>query len=138
MNKYVDNPPCASIEEAREWINKINTAISGNESIFWGICLSGQEQLVGGFCFWNLSPEHNKAEIGFGIYPEHQGKGLMDEALKAGLQYGMEKMGLKHIEAYTHPENAPSIRVLEKNGFTLKEHQPAEASMYVVFELKKS
>jgi ribosomal-protein-alanine N-acetyltransferase len=138
MNQYVDNPPCASIDEAREWINKINKAIAGNESIFWGICLKGQQTLSGGFCFWNLSPERNKAEIGFGIYPEHQRKGLMDEALKAALRYGFEEMGLQYIEAYTHPENIASIRVLEKNGFTLKEQQPTEESTYIVFELGKS
>jgi ribosomal-protein-alanine N-acetyltransferase len=95
MNRYVDNPPCKSVEEARKWINKISSLIANNECIFWGICLKGHPKLAGGFCFWNLSPEDNKAEIGFGIYPEHQRKGLMDEALKAALHYGFEEMGLQ-------------------------------------------
>jgi RimJ/RimL family protein N-acetyltransferase len=29
-------------------------------------------------------------------------------------------MGLKTIETYTHPENAASIKVLEKSGFRFK------------------
>jgi [ribosomal protein S5]-alanine N-acetyltransferase len=137
MNKYVGNPLCTSIDEAREWINKINRAIANNESIFWGICLKGQQKIIGGFCLWNLSAETGKGEVGFCIYPDHQGKGLMSEALKAALRYGFEAMGLKHMEAYTHPENISSIRVLEKNGFSLKKQQPAEETVYLVFELDK-
>jgi ribosomal-protein-alanine N-acetyltransferase len=136
MNKYVDNPPCKSIEEARQWINKITTGIANDEWIFWGICIKGQSKLAGGFCFWNISAEDNKSEIGFGIYPEHQRKGFMNEALKTAVQYGFEVMELKCIEAYTHPENSPSIQVLERNGFKLKQQQP-EGSTYIVFELKK-
>jgi ribosomal-protein-alanine N-acetyltransferase len=135
MNQYVDNPPCRSIEEAREWISKITRGIANNDWIFWGICVKGQSKLVGGFCFWNISIEHSRSEIGFGIYPEHQRKGFMNEALKTAVQYGFEAMGLQCIEAYTHPENSPSIQVLEKNGFKLKQQQP-EGSTYIVFELK--
>jgi ribosomal-protein-alanine N-acetyltransferase len=137
MNKYVDNPPCGSIEEAQAWINKITKGIANNEWIFWGICLKDSSKLAGGFCFWNLSREDNKAEIGFGIYPEHQRKGFMNEALKAALRYGFEKMGLQCIEAHTHPENTPSKQVLERNGFKLKEQQ-SEGSSYIVFELKRN
>jgi ribosomal-protein-alanine N-acetyltransferase len=134
MNQYVSNPLCQSIEEAREWIDKISRGIANNEWIFWGICLKGQSKLAGGFCFWNVSAADNKAEIGFGIYPQHQRKGLMDEALKTAVQYGFKTMGLQCIEAYTHPQNSPSIHVLEKNGFRLKEQQPEDPT-YIAFEL---
>ncbi len=137
MNKYVNNPPCKSIDEAREWINKINNFAANNESIFWGVCLKGIPKLIGGFCFWNLSPEKNKAEVGFGIYPEHQGKGFMSEVLQTGLQYGFEEMGLERVEAYTHPMNIASIRVLGKSGFRLKEQQPSGEIPYIVFELNR-
>ncbi len=137
MNQYVDNPPCKSLEEARAWIEKINTGIPKGEWIFWGVCLKDDPKLIGGFCYWNLSAEDKKAEIGFGIYPQHQNKGLMNEVLKAALVYGFEKMDLQCIEAYTHPQNASSVRVLEKNGFTLKQEQPKDEEHYIVFELRK-
>lgn len=137
MNEYVGNPPCKSIEEAREWINKINGFAAANESIFWGVCLKGSPKVMGGFCFWNLSPADNKAEIGFGIYPAHQRKGYMNEVLQAGLQYGFDIMQLERIEAYTHSANKASIRVLEKNGFVLMEPQPEGEAPYIVFELKR-
>jgi ribosomal-protein-alanine N-acetyltransferase len=136
MNQYIDNPPCASVEEAREWIDKINRFVANDESIFWGICLKGQSKLSGGICLWNIDTASDKAEIGFCMYPEHQGKGLMGEALKTVLQYGFEEMALQRVEAYTHPENKPSIAVLAKHGFQLKEQQP-EGSSYIVFDLKR-
>ena len=138
MNKYVGNPPAKSIEEAREWINKINTFAVNGESIFWGATLKGEEKLIGGFCIWNLSHVHNRAEVGFGIYPVHQNKGYMTEILRAGLQYGFEQMHLDTIEAYTHAKNISSLKVLEKYDFKLKEDQSHEDSQYLAFELHRN
>lgn len=121
MNRYVDNPLAKSIDEAREWINKINNFAANNESIAWGVTLKGSPQLIGGFCFWNLSHERNSAEVGFGIYPAHQSRGLMTEILQTAIQYGFNDMQVDTIEAYTHPQNNPSIRVLEKNGFVRRD-----------------
>jgi ribosomal-protein-alanine N-acetyltransferase len=135
MNEYVGNPLCQSIEEARAWIEKIDNIIANNEGVNWGVCLKDEDQIMGGFCYWNLSQEENKAEIGFGIYPHHQNKGYMSEVLERGLRYGFEDMDLSCIEAYTHPQNKASIRVLEKHGFKLKEEQPDD--LYIVFELLK-
>lgn len=138
MNEYVGNPLCNSIEEAREWINKISANTVNGDGIFWGVNLKDDPKLMGGFCYWNLAPEERKAEIGFGIYPQHQGKGYMDEVLKVGLNYGFETMNLERIEAYTHQQNKKSIHLLEKNGFVLKEVQPLDEANYIVFEAYKN
>jgi ribosomal-protein-alanine N-acetyltransferase len=137
MNKYVDNPPCQSIEEARAWIEKITGFLNNNESIFWAVCLKGTEKMIGGFCFWNIDKENSKAEIGFTIFPEHQNKGLMNEVLTTALQYGFEEMSAKTIEGYTNPGNLASIKVMQKHGFQLKHPQPEDAKPYVVYELKR-
>jgi ribosomal-protein-alanine N-acetyltransferase len=120
MNKYVNNPLAQTIDDARAWMEKIETIIDTNEGISWGVTLKGDDKLVGGFCYWNWEKEQERAEIGFSIYPQHQNKGLMQEILQTGLKFGFEYMGLKIIEAYTHPENAASIKVLEKSGFKFK------------------
>ncbi len=120
MNKYVNNPLAQTIDDARAWMEKIDTIIDTDEGISWGVTLTGDDKLAGGFCYWNWEKEKDKAELGFSIYPQHQNKGLMQELLKTGLKFGFEYMGLKTIVAHTHPENAASIRVLEKSGFKLK------------------
>ena len=136
MNQYVGNPLATSIEDARSWITRINTAISNNESIAWGVTLKDDPKVMGGFCLWNLSEEHNRAEIGFGIFPDHQQKGYMHEVLQVGIRYGFGEMDLGIIEAYTHPQNVASIRVLEKNNFKLKEGNPNPEG-YIVFDLRR-
>jgi ribosomal-protein-alanine N-acetyltransferase len=134
MNQYVDNPLAQTIDDARAWMEKIDTIIDTNEGISWGVTLKGDDKLVGGFCYWNWKKEQEEAEIGFSIYPQHQNKGLMQELLQTGLKFGFEYMGLKTIVAHTHPENAASIKVLEKSGFRFK--GKLEEVKYSVYELK--
>jgi ribosomal-protein-alanine N-acetyltransferase len=139
MNEYVGNRLAKTIDDARNWINMINNYAANNESIAWGVTLKDDPQLIGGFCFWNLSTEHNSAEVGFGIYPAHQGKGYMSEVLQTAIQYGFNEMGVDMVEAYTHPQNLASIRVLEKNGFTRRAADKIPADVTdSVFELRRS
>ena len=134
MNKYVDNPLAQTIDDAREWMRKIDSIIDTNEGISWGVTLKGADKLIGGFCYWNWEKDQEKAEIGFSMYPQHQNKGLMQEVLQTGIKFGLEYMALKTIEAYTHPENAASIKVLEKSGFRFKGMSADDS--YSVYELK--
>lgn len=137
MNQYVDRPCAETIEDAREWIRKIDGFAANNASIFWGIALKDSEPLIGGFCFWNLSRENDLAEIGFSLHPEHWGKGLMQEALTAALQYGVEVMQLKTIASYTNPENVNAIKLLKRNGFELKDgHGQSDSPNYIIFTLR--
>ena len=115
-------------------IEVISRNIINGDGIFWGVTLKHDPKLMGGFCYWNMSYEDKKAEIGFGIYPDHQGKGYMHEVLQKGLAYGFEVMDLQHIEAYTSQKNEKSIHLLLKNGFKLKEKQAEDDINYIVFE----
>ncbi len=85
------------------------------------------DKIIGwcGFHTWYL--DHNRAEIGYGLFDDSfKGKGIMTEAMKPIIDYGFHKMNLHRIEAYIAPENVPSIKLVEKFGFTkegvLKEH----------------
>ncbi|MEH0154849.1 GNAT family protein [Limibacter armeniacum] len=78
-----------------------------------------------GFHTWYI--DHNRAEIGYALSDESaKNKGYMSEALQQIIAYGFEKMELHRIEAFVGPENAPSVKLVEKHGFTkeghLKEH----------------
>ena len=89
-----------------------------------------QQQL--GFCMWKLArrpageligmcglkplgstPE---IEIGWWLLPECWGQGLATEAAAAVLRYGFERAGLERIVSVAQPENAASVRVMEKIG----------------------
>ncbi|MGN0354559.1 MAG: GNAT family N-acetyltransferase [Muricoprocola sp.] len=59
----------------------------------------------------------NAVEIGYGILPEHEGKGYTTEAVQAMTQWAFGNADIVFIEAETEPENRASQRILEKCGF---------------------
>ena len=117
VNKWLVAPIAQSVEEAREFIKKINTGIIKNEWPYWAITLKNNNKLIGTICFWNISVEENKAEIGYVLHPDFQGQGIMHEAIHKVIEYGFEKMKLRSIEAILHPGNLKSIALLKRNGF---------------------
>ena len=88
----------------------------------WGITLKESDTVIGTICYWRMQKEHYRAEIGYALHPAQQGKGMMDEALKAVLQYGFETMQLHSVEANVNPANEASRKLLERNGFVKEAH----------------
>jgi [ribosomal protein S5]-alanine N-acetyltransferase len=136
--KFVDRPVAQEIDQIRTFIQRINDGIAKNESVFWVLTLKNGNKLIGTICLWNISKVESKAEIGYELLPIYQGKGLMQEAVTAVLDYGFETMKLESIEGVVHPQNAPSIKLLERNKFvqtgTLEEN---DVEM-VIYALKKN
>lgn len=116
--KYLDRPPAQSLDDALLLINTITDNLEANEGITWGIFLqTAPGELRGSIGFWRMQKEHDRAEIGYMLSPQAQGKGLMHEAMTAVLQYGFSGLGLHSVEANVNPSNAASIQLLERNGF---------------------
>ena len=61
------------------------------------------------------------ADIGFAFLERFQGQGYAREAAQATLAHAQSAHGLKRILAITSPDNASSIRLLEKLGFQYQE-----------------
>jgi [ribosomal protein S5]-alanine N-acetyltransferase len=55
-------------------------------------------------------------DIGFAFLPAYRSQGYAFESASAVLDYGRTEFGLNRIVAITDPENAGSIRVLQKIG----------------------
>jgi len=73
--------------------------------------------LIGTIGFWNILTEHFRAEIGYLLDVDFQGKGIMQEALSKVVEYGFNIMKLHSIEANVNPGNISSTRLLERNNF---------------------
>ena len=118
VNEFLVSPIATSIQDARDFIEKINKGITNSESVYWAITVKGNNKLIGTICIWNIEREENKAEIGYVLHPAYSGEGLMSEAVAAVIQYGFGKMKLQCLDAVVHRENKRSIILLERNGFT--------------------
>ncbi len=65
-----------------------------------------------------LVPLDTGWEIGYHTVQEHTGKGYATEAVRAFLPVMMDKLALWEAAGVCDAENAASVRVLEKCGFT--------------------
>lgn len=57
------------------------------------------------------------AYLGYWIDSEHQGRGLMTEAVRATTAFAFETVGLHRVQAAVMPSNVASQRVLAKIGY---------------------
>jgi ribosomal-protein-alanine N-acetyltransferase len=58
------------------------------------------------------------ATLGYWMGEPYAGKGYMSRAVRAVLDYAFNRQRLHRVEAACLPTNEPSIRLLERNGFT--------------------
>lgn len=123
--QYIDNDPAATLDEALQFIEKVNGFEERNESINWTLVPKGADRMIGTICLWNIEPQRDKAEVGYSMYPAYYGQGLMQEAMTAVLDYGFNTMQLKLVEAITNKNNTRSRNLLERNNFKRDAEQEA-------------
>lgn len=87
-----------------------------------GVELKETRQLVGTLGLHNYSRRDRRAEIGYDLYKDYWGKGIMIEAVRILINYGFQQLNLNRIEATTDSENASSIKLLERIGFLKEGH----------------
>jgi [ribosomal protein S5]-alanine N-acetyltransferase len=120
--KYIPRPLAKTQEDALVHFAMIDEKIENNEGINWAITLKGSPKLIGIIGHYRIKPEHHRAEIGYMLLPEYQGKGIISEAIKEVVDYGFKVMKLHSIEALIDPKNFASAKVLQKNGFVKEAH----------------
>lgn len=119
VNKYLGRKPAKSIDDAKTFIQTINENIQSDGSFYWAVTLNGTGKLIGTICLFDFSDDNLKAEIGYELLPYCQGKGIMQEAISKVIDFGIQRIGLTSIEAYSHAENQHSTRLLEKLNFKM-------------------
>jgi ribosomal-protein-alanine N-acetyltransferase len=109
-----------SIEELDKEKNKFNTGlVTHNKKIlYFQIIENKNEKIIGwcGFHTWYI--DHDRAEIGYGLYDERwKNQGMMTEVLPPIIEYGFSQMNLQRIEAFISPNNIPSLKLVKKLSF---------------------
>jgi ribosomal-protein-alanine N-acetyltransferase len=115
--KYIDRLRATSMDDALDFIQRVDDLVDNNNGITWAITLKDDDTMIGSIGLWRIVKEHYRAEIGYMMQPSFQGKGLMNEAMIATLDYGFKELKLHSVEANVNPANAASARILEKHGF---------------------
>ena len=138
INKYLDRQLSNTIEDAMNFINKVNENINKNDSLYWAITLSDKNVLVGTICLFGFSDDNYKCEIGYELLTNFQGQGIMKEAVEKVIDYALNTIKVKKIEAFLHRGNQGSIKLLEKFSFKNSNEPDKENPDLICYRLTNS
>jgi [ribosomal protein S5]-alanine N-acetyltransferase len=74
-------------------------------------------------------------DLGFAIACEYEGQGIAYEAAAACLEFARQSCSLTRVVAITLPENARSLRLLERLGFVLERRMTMPGATEEVLQL---
>ncbi|WP_373710037.1 GNAT family N-acetyltransferase [Kaistella sp.] len=108
--------PALTVEDAAEMQERTNLDYQNGSSIHWGIADKKSNKIIGTVGYYR-GFENRTGELGCVLKPEFQRKGLMTEAMKLAIEFGINEMKLRKIGAITSRENKPAIQLLERLSF---------------------
>lgn len=118
MVEHTDTKLDQTKQETKAYIDKMNEGVDHNKWVIWAIQHKNSKKVIGSICIWNISEAEDSGELGYGIIPDYQGKGLMSESLLGVVNYGFKIMEFKTLDAYTEENNFRSIKLLDSCNFT--------------------
>ena len=110
--------------EARAFIREVGSAQPGVPGDWFQFAIESKEvgSLVGDCALQVDGQEPYRAELGFTLAREHQGKGFASEAVSRLLDYAFGDLGLHRVVAIADCRNEPSWRLLERVGLRQEGH----------------
>ena len=102
-------------EESVNWVKLVSSRWQTEKIGFCALLEKSSQTFIGWCGVWRLQ-ETNEIEIGYAVAKNFWGKGLATEAALVFLQYAFENLKPEKIVAVASPENAASVRVMEKLG----------------------
>jgi|JI6StandDraft_1071083.scaffolds.fasta_scaffold129620_2 ribosomal-protein-alanine N-acetyltransferase len=115
--KHISKTIPVEMSEIDSLIQKMQNGIETNTAIGWGVCIKGQNTVIGSVGFHRIVPEHYRAEIGYMLLPEYWRLGFMSEIMPEMVNYAFNTMKIHSVEANIDPTNEKSSRLLKKFGF---------------------
>ena len=117
VQKYLDRDLHKTVEESELMIDGMIKTFNSKEGINWIIRKKDSLNVIGYIGYWRMIRNNVRAEIGYSMKPEYWGNGYMQEALSKVIDFGFNEFCLHSIEANVNPDNAKSIKLLDKFGF---------------------
>ncbi|MFJ5445800.1 GNAT family N-acetyltransferase [Methylobacillus methanolivorans] len=89
------------------------------------ICHAASDEIVGVVNVTNIIlGAFCSAYLGYYAFAGYERQGLMQEGLLSVMAHARDKLGLHRLEANIQPDNAPSIALVKKCGFSLEGYSP--------------
>lgn len=98
--------------------------------------VKGENKFIG-FTGLKYLEDMNEVDLGYRFMKAYWGKGIATEAAKACVNLGFNSLGLTRMIAMVLPENAGSIRVLEKLNFEYEKDIMEDDELTRIYALTK-
>jgi len=117
-----DDPPREgpeTLEETQKLLDRILNRPTDADIIDFAIHKKDNDELIGCGMIAHLNRYNRRCDLGIGLgwNKANWGKGYASEALQAIIAYCFQELQLNYIGAEIYEFNAPSIRLVERNGF---------------------
>lgn len=114
--QFIGDRGVRTVEDARAYIQK--GPVASYERHGFGLLLvtRNQDGAPIGMCGLLKRDALDDVDVGFAFRPAYWSQGYAFEAASAVIAHGNTALGLRRVAAITQPDNAGSIRVLEKLG----------------------
>lgn len=111
-------PVYKEVAQAHRLINWYAKAFSEQRALRWAVTFQGDDTVLGTCGYHEITATHHRAEIGYELHSAYWRQGIMSEAVRAAVRFGLAEMGFHRIEANVDPENLASANLLRTVGFT--------------------
>lgn len=115
FRQHIGDKNVRSLDDARKYIQ--SRLLDSYQNLGFGmfiVTLSDDHTPIG-MCGFLRRPELEYEDIGYAFLPQYEGKGYAFEAVKTCIDHAQD-FGIEKVVAIVSPENAASIRLLEKVG----------------------
>jgi RimJ/RimL family protein N-acetyltransferase len=111
-------PPADRAEVSLEWIARVRSTSDGDSwSLSYKVVERATGAAVGGCAFKGPPDVAGMVELAYGIDHPHRGRGIATEVARALTEFAFADGRVRIVRGHTKPDNAASVRVLEKCGF---------------------
>jgi len=116
--RYIGDKNVRSDDEARGYLERGPIAMYARTGFgLYHVALRATGEAIGmcGLIKRDTLPD---VDVGFAFLPAHRGQGYALESAAAVIAYGAQAHGLTRVVAIASPDNARSLRLLERLGMT--------------------
>jgi len=115
LTRFIARDVNQSISDIEKFIAAVTS--DDEKTLFYKIEMISNQELAGTISLKNIDREKKYAEVGYELFTQFQGRGLMSIALDKMIELVFTEAGLEELEAYTHRDNLQSRKLLEKFAF---------------------
>ncbi|MGH6890773.1 MAG: GNAT family N-acetyltransferase, partial [Dongiaceae bacterium] len=115
--RYWSTLPMSDIAQASKLVADIHEGFRARRLFQWGVACLEDDQIIGTCTLFAINEAQGRAEVGYVLGHEYWGRGYMNEALTALVDFAFGKLAMRRLEADIDPRNAGSMHAVERLGF---------------------